>query len=199
VKVPTIIVTGPVGVGKSTVAEAMGYLLLAAKVPHANVDFDQLTAGPRTADDDVWGTKLGLSNLAAIWKNYQLAGARRLIIARVIESRSELDGFRHAVPGADIVLVRLRAAPGTPVRAAGDGTVVFAGKVAYSRHIVVRHENGAIRRDHRVDRHRAPRRNVARDQTSARQQDEHKTVNGEIVRAHPVEQAPHPARQRQRA
>ena len=111
--VPTIIVTGPVGVGKSTVAEAMGYLLLAAKIPHANVDFDQLTAGPRTADDDVWGTKLGLSNLGAIWKNYQLAGARRLIIARVIESRSELDGFRQAVPGADIVLVRLRAAPET--------------------------------------------------------------------------------------
>ena len=111
--VPTIIVTGPVGVGKSTVAEAMGYLLLAAKIPHANVDFDQLTAGPRTADDDVWGTKLGLSNLGAIWKNYQLAGARRLIIARVIESRSELDGFRRAVPGADIALVRLRAAPGT--------------------------------------------------------------------------------------
>jgi len=113
VNVPTIIVTGPVGVGKSTVAEAMGYLLLAAKIPHANVDFDQLTAGPRTADDDVWGTKLGLSNLAAIWKNYQLAGARRLIIARVIESRWELDGFRQAVPGADIVLVRLRAAPET--------------------------------------------------------------------------------------
>lgn len=110
---PTIIVTGPVGVGKSTVAEAMGYLLLAAKVPHANVDFDQLTAGPRPTDDDVWGTKLGLSNLAAIWKNYQLAGARRLIIARVIESRSELDGFRQAVPGADIVLVRLRAAAET--------------------------------------------------------------------------------------
>ena len=38
--------------------------------------------------------------------------------------------------------VHLRAGPGTPVRAAGDGAVVFAGKVAYSRHIVVRHRNG---------------------------------------------------------
>ena len=38
--------------------------------------------------------------------------------------------------------VHLRAAPGTPVRAAGDGSVVFAGKVAYSRHIVIRHANG---------------------------------------------------------
>lgn len=111
--VPTILVTGPVGVGKSTVAEAMGYLLIAEKIPHANVDFDQLTAGPRSADDDVWRTKLGLSNLAAIWKNYQLAGARRLIVARVIESRSELDGFLRAVPGAEITLVRLRATPET--------------------------------------------------------------------------------------
>src|SRR5256885_4036770 len=38
--------------------------------------------------------------------------------------------------------VHLRAAPGTPVRAAGDGIVTFAGKVAYSMHIVVRHANG---------------------------------------------------------
>lgn len=114
VKVPTIIVTGPVGVGKTTVAEEMGLLLLAAKLPHATVDFDQLTACfPRPADDDPWGTKLGLMNLAGLWKNYQGSGARRLLIARVIESRSELDGYREAVPGADILLVRLRAAPET--------------------------------------------------------------------------------------
>lgn len=114
VSVPTIIVTGPVGVGKTTVAQEMGLLLLDAKVPHANVDFDQLTACyPRPADDDRWGTKLGLANLGALWKNYALSGARRLIIARVIESRGELERFRQAVPGADIVVVRLRAAPET--------------------------------------------------------------------------------------
>jgi broad-specificity NMP kinase len=114
VSVPTIIVTGPVGVGKSTVAAEMGYLLLAEKHAHANVDFDQLTACyPRPADDDRWGTKLGLMNLAAVWKNYQASGARRLIIARVIESRAELAGFRDAVPAADIMVVRLRAQPAT--------------------------------------------------------------------------------------
>lgn len=122
---PTIIVTGPVGVGKTTVAGEMGYLLLAAKVPNATVDFDQLTACyPRPADDDGWGTKLGLMNLAALWKNYHVSGARRLVIARVIESRSELDGFREAVPGADILVVRLRAAPATlqaRVRQRGQG------------------------------------------------------------------------------
>lgn len=112
VNVPTIIVTGPVGVGKTTVTEEMGRLLLAAKVPHATVDFDQLTACyPRPADDNPWGTKLGLMNLAALWKNYQRSGARRLLIAVVVGSRSDLDGYREAVPGADILLVRLRAAP----------------------------------------------------------------------------------------
>lgn len=110
VKVPTIIVTGPVGVGKSTVAEVMGYLLLAANVPHANVDFDQLRACyPRPADDDRWGTRLGLANLAAMWLNYQRSGARRLIVAAVVESRAELEGYRDAIPDADIRIVRLRA------------------------------------------------------------------------------------------
>lgn len=112
--VPTVIVTGPVGVGKTTVAGEMGLLLRDAKVPHATVDFDELTACyPRPTDDDRWGTRLGLTNLAALWKNYDRAGARRLIIARVLESRSELDGFREAVPGAEIKVVRLRATPET--------------------------------------------------------------------------------------
>jgi murein DD-endopeptidase MepM/ murein hydrolase activator NlpD len=38
--------------------------------------------------------------------------------------------------------VDLRAAPGTPVHAAGDGTVTFAGDVAHTLHVVVTHDNG---------------------------------------------------------
>lgn len=112
--VPTIVITGPVGVGKTTVAGEMGLLLRDAKIAHATVDFDQLSeCYPRPVDDDRWGTKLGLMNLAALWKNYERSGARRLVIARVLESRSELDGFREVVPGAEIQVVRLRAAPET--------------------------------------------------------------------------------------
>jgi murein DD-endopeptidase MepM/ murein hydrolase activator NlpD len=44
--------------------------------------------------------------------------------------------------GPGHVGVHLRAAPGTPVRAAGAGVVTFAGRVAYSQHVVVRHANG---------------------------------------------------------
>ena len=103
----------------------MGRLLRDADVPHATVDFDQLTACyPRLPDDDGWGTNLGLTNLAALWRNYSARGAGRLLLARVIEDRTELDGYRAAVPGAEIVVVRLRASPATlqeRVRRRGEG------------------------------------------------------------------------------
>jgi murein DD-endopeptidase MepM/ murein hydrolase activator NlpD len=44
--------------------------------------------------------------------------------------------------GAGHLGVDLAAAPGAPVRAAGAGTVAFAGLVAGSRHVVVRHAGG---------------------------------------------------------
>jgi broad-specificity NMP kinase len=110
VPVPTILVTGPVGVGKTTMINRMSRLLREGNVPYATVDFDQLTAAyPRSPSDDIWGTQLGLANLASMWRNYQAAGADRLLIARVLEARSELDSYRRAVPGAEITVVRLRA------------------------------------------------------------------------------------------
>jgi broad-specificity NMP kinase len=125
VRVPTILVTGPVGVGKSTLIEEMGRLLRDADVPHATVDFDQLTACyPRLPDDDGWGTNLGLINLASLWRNYAARGADRLLLARVIEDRKELDGYRAAVPGAEITVVRLRASLATleeRIRRRGEG------------------------------------------------------------------------------
>jgi len=113
-RVPTILATGPVGVGKTTLIDEMSGLLRRADIPHATVDFDQLTACyPRSPDDDIWGTQLGLSNLAALWQSYSALGADRLLIAAVIEDRDALDGYRTAIPGAEIVVVRLRASVAT--------------------------------------------------------------------------------------
>jgi adenylylsulfate kinase len=85
--------------------------LEAAQVPHAAIDLDGLELIWPTPDDD-----LVFRNLASLWANYAAAGARRLILTRVLESRDELAKYRDAVPRAEFVVCRLRAAPATLVR-----------------------------------------------------------------------------------
>ncbi len=52
---------------------------------------------------------MAYENVRAVWESYRRAGATHLILARVIESRDDLHGFREAVPGAEITVFRLRA------------------------------------------------------------------------------------------
>ena len=51
--------------------------------------------------------------LAAVWSNYAGAGITRLLIAEAIDSADKLERIRRAVPGAEIVVCRLRASLGT--------------------------------------------------------------------------------------
>ncbi|MDP9357374.1 MAG: hypothetical protein M3R02_19210 [Chloroflexota bacterium] len=108
-----LVITGPVGVGKSTVAAAVSDLLDRAGVPHALVDLDHLRQRYPAPADDPFHIGLGLRNLAAVWANYQAAGAQRLVLADVVESRADVRGYRDAVPGAAILVVRLTASLAT--------------------------------------------------------------------------------------
>jgi len=108
--VPILLITGPVGVGKTSVLSEVTELLEAARLPFAAVDLDNLSwCYPSPSGDDRFRSGLTFKNLAAVWRNFEDAGARRLVIARVVESRDELDRYRAAVPGAEITLVRLGA------------------------------------------------------------------------------------------
>ena len=49
------------------------------------------------------------ANLAAVWSVYAAAGAERLVAARVVEDRSELQHYRDALPGAQPVVCLLEA------------------------------------------------------------------------------------------
>lgn len=111
--VPVLLITGPVGVGKTTIALEAASLLEEAALPHAVVDLDGLGWCYPAPADDRFNNRIALRNLALVWATYAAAGIPRLLIARVVEARSELEWFAEAVPGAAITVVRLRAADAT--------------------------------------------------------------------------------------
>ncbi len=108
--VPTILISGPVGSGKTTVAMEASAQLEAAGIAHAVVDTDELDRIFPAPPDDPHKTALTQRNLAAVWENLRAAGAQRLILSMVAASLDyELPHLRRAVPGANIKVVRLRA------------------------------------------------------------------------------------------
>ncbi len=109
VRVPVLMITGPVGVGKTTVAEEASALLSNAGVPHALVDLARIGVCWPAPPDDPWNERLAHRNLACMWQNFRAAGAQRLVLCRVLEARSLLRHVIKAVPGADITVIGLRA------------------------------------------------------------------------------------------
>jgi hypothetical protein len=101
--------TGPVGVGKSTVATELSELLGQTCQAHALIDLDWLRWCYPSPADDPFQLALGLQNLAAVWSRYQAAGAARLILVDVVETRATLASYQTAIPGAETLLVRLHA------------------------------------------------------------------------------------------
>jgi energy-coupling factor transporter ATP-binding protein EcfA2 len=107
--VPVLVITGPTGVGKSTIANEAAWLLRQADVPHALVDLDRIEQCWPVPADDPENERVSHRNLACMWANFRQAGADRLIFVRVLETRSLLARVTEAVPGAQITVVRLRA------------------------------------------------------------------------------------------
>ena len=112
--VATILITGPVASGKTTVAIEASAQLEAAGIAHALVDTDELDRIFPAPPDDPHKTALTQRNLASVWENLRDAGAPRLILTMVATSLGhELPWIRTAVPSAQITVVRLRASEST--------------------------------------------------------------------------------------
>ena len=107
---PVLVLTGPTGVGKTTVAFEILEQLVAAGIGHAMVDTDELDRIHPAPVGDPHKTQLTKRNLAAVWENLRSAGAERLVLTGVfVALEDELRWLREAVPGGEFSVVRLRA------------------------------------------------------------------------------------------
>lgn len=107
-EIPVIVVTGPVGAGKSTVMGAMSELLESRGIRHAAIDQDYLRVVHPYPVNEPFGVTVGYRNLAAIWPNLLAYDVRCAFIADVVEDKvSSLAAHGAAMPGATISIVRL--------------------------------------------------------------------------------------------
>ena len=115
-----LLITGPAGVGKSTLCWEIGAQLGAAGTAHAIIETDELDRiYPKPEAADLARLKTGTVdvssiNLAALWSTYRALGHSRLIMPGVM---LHLDFDRRwilqAIPDAEITVVRLLAGEAT--------------------------------------------------------------------------------------
>jgi adenylylsulfate kinase len=105
---PVIVITGPVGAGKSTVGDALSDLLTAREIAHGLIDVDYLRWCLPKPKDDPFHYRLGLRNIASVSAAYRGAGATCLILIDVVEHRDQIGDYEEAIPGGTVTIVRLR-------------------------------------------------------------------------------------------
>jgi guanylate kinase len=102
-----IVVTGPVGAGKSTTMAAISEELERLHIPHAVVDMDYLRWLYPRPEGDRFAVELGYRNLAAIWPNFRERDVACVVLADVVETRDQVRAYEEAMPGTSVTVVRL--------------------------------------------------------------------------------------------
>lgn len=113
-RVEVVTLSGPAGVGKSSVAFEMSRLLQRAGVAHGLIDTDELDRIYPVPTDL---PRLTESNLHAVWSSFAERKISRLILVGVyLHRQDERRRIGRAVPGARLIAVRLTASASTVVR-----------------------------------------------------------------------------------
>ena len=95
------------GAGKTTVLAEASDILALRDITHAAIDLDALGLAhlPSTTSNN----GVMYRNLQSVCKNYASLGVRRLLLARAIEDRAELELCRSVVSAKHTVICRLTA------------------------------------------------------------------------------------------
>lgn len=102
-----IVITGPVGAGKTTSMQALAELLAQRGESVAMIDLDSLRALWPANPDDPFHARLGLINLSAIWPHFAERGARWLLLTDAVEHPDQRVDYENVVPDAVTIIVRL--------------------------------------------------------------------------------------------
>jgi adenylylsulfate kinase len=103
-----LLVNGTVGVGKTSVAGAVGDRLRARGLPGLVIDLDGLRQAWPSPAGDPFQLELTLRNLASVSRHGVEAGARHLVLAGVLENREERARYAEALQ-MPLTVCRLRA------------------------------------------------------------------------------------------
>jgi len=96
--ITAIILTGTMGVGKTSVLGEASDILSSHRITHAAIDLDML--GMTYVHDQI-SRELMLRNLASVWSNYRAAGVTRLLLAEAVESHEDIKRIRAAIPDVE--------------------------------------------------------------------------------------------------
>ena len=102
-----LIITGTMGAGKTAVLGEASDILALRHIAHAAIDLDAIGLAhlPSPASSDA----VMFRTLQCVCKNYASLGVRRLLLARAMEDRAELELCRGVVSAKHTVVCRLTA------------------------------------------------------------------------------------------
>ena len=102
-----LIITGSMGSGKTSVLAEASDILTLRHIVHAAIDLDALGLAhlPSAAGND----RVMYRNLESVCRNYAALGVMRLLLARAMEDRAELELCRSVIAAANTQVCRLTA------------------------------------------------------------------------------------------
>jgi adenylylsulfate kinase len=141
-----ILLTGTMGSGKTAVTIELGERLELGGEPYALVDLDWLGWLQPAPASLLTQRSVLAQNLRLIWPTFREAGVGRLVLARYVEDRAQLDEFRAALPGVELFVVRLVASQAVIERRlrARDSGAQLAEHLAESAAFAARGEANAL-------------------------------------------------------